>query len=251
MRVVGIDTKWDGPSFALMGLGDEGLKSPIWEKLRIFRLSDDILRVLKRDEIIAHNVEKEIIEKGERGIVWVGFMHSFIHYRQPRVFEEKVISEFSRMGFILHQKYGDNVFQISLQHRDYSPSIIYPDYHVPEPMINEFIESVMGKTNRASVGFDVSQSPFASLRDSTSYYYHFQPSVSFADIASGYIYLKNWNMLKICGWMDDYISQKMFIENKCFYKSRIKKKFNNLEELNLLLQQVKNMEELESLTRPE
>lgn len=229
LRVVGIDTKWNAPSIALMGLGDDGLKSPIWEKLRIFRLIDDFFRLPKRDELMARNVEKEIIEKGERGIIWVGFSHSFIHYRQPRGFKGEGRG---RMGFILYQKYGNKVFQINLQTRDSSPSMIYADHHGPEPKINGMIEDVMRKTEYESVGFDVSHSPFALLRDSTSDYYHFQPRVSFADVSAGYIYFKPWNELQQCDWLPGYISPKMFAENKIFYELKLKKKFKNAEELN-------------------
>ncbi len=112
MRIVGLDCEWDGPSFALVGVGDDGVQGPIWEKLRVFRLLDaDLVRLAKRDELMARNVEKETIEKGERAIVWVGAAHSYINYRRLGFISDgKVVTEFSRMGFLLHQKYGDDVF---------------------------------------------------------------------------------------------------------------------------------------------
>lgn len=236
LRLVGIDTQWDGASFSLMGAGDDGLRSPLWEKLRIFRALNDVLRLARRDELMAGNIEREIIGKGERGIVWAGRNHSFINYRQPKVYQGKVSGEWGRMGFILHRKYGDDIYQIVLHSGDSSPAGYYKDYHGPEPAMNAFLESVMEKRGNSPVGFDVDGSPFAALRDSGSDYYHFQPGVSFGDVASGYIFLKPYEEMKPSEWLEGYISKKMFLEYKPFYEalvlSRLNKKvrFDNAEE---------------------
>jgi uncharacterized RDD family membrane protein YckC len=73
MRVVGIDSKWDGPSIALTVAGaDDEVKAPVWEKLRIIRVLFTLPSLFLRDELMAREVEHQIIESGERGIVWVG-----------------------------------------------------------------------------------------------------------------------------------------------------------------------------------
>jgi uncharacterized RDD family membrane protein YckC len=122
MRIVGIDTDWDGPSFALLGLGDDGVAAPFWEKLRVVRLAGDVVKLAKRDELMALNVEKQILRKGERGVVWVGSAHSPLGYRKPSVVGETLVGEWPRMGVMLHEKYGSNVFQILL-HDDLFRSI--------------------------------------------------------------------------------------------------------------------------------
>ena len=83
MRLIGIDSRWDGPSFALLGLGEDARKGPLWERLRAGRCMFDFVRMLKRDELMAKNIEKEIVERNVRGIVWVGNHHAFVNYRQP------------------------------------------------------------------------------------------------------------------------------------------------------------------------
>ena len=83
MRVVGIDSQWDGPSFALgSGGGDDAVQAPLWERLRLLRVIPDIPEFVLRDELMAREVEHQIIDTGERGIVWCGAHHSFVTYRQ-------------------------------------------------------------------------------------------------------------------------------------------------------------------------
>ncbi|MCC7263386.1 MAG: RDD family protein [Candidatus Latescibacteria bacterium] len=214
MRIVGIDRQWDGPSIALVfSSGIDGVKAPFWEKLRVFRALATLPTSLAfRDELMAREVEKEIIERGERGIVWVGGHHAFTHYKQPY--------GKGRMAYILHQKYGDKVFQVSLQALDISPTFSFkfpkPGYQGPEPTINEFIERIMAVRGQTPVGFDIAGSPFATLRDSTSYYYHSQSSVDLADFTSGYIYLEPTAAFQKCQWAEGYITSEMYARNKPF-----------------------------------
>jgi hypothetical protein len=220
MRVIGIDFKWDGPSFGITGSSQECAGGPLWEKLRFIRMLDDFPLLLKRDEVMARNVEKEIIEKGKRGIVWVGLNHDYINYRQARIINEKVFSEWSRMGFMLHQKYGNQVFHIRL-HTSYN-----------SPMIAKLIERAVAERENTPVGFDVVGSPFALLRNSDSGYFRFRPGVCFSDVASGYVYLKPVNKLKRCEWLSGYISRDMFVKNKPFYEGECGHKLNNAKEAN-------------------
>jgi len=69
MELIGIDTEWDMPSIALLGVGDAPLSSPLWEKLRILRLPFSFLKVTLRDEIMAENIEKEIIRRSRLCII--------------------------------------------------------------------------------------------------------------------------------------------------------------------------------------
>lgn len=224
MRLVGIDVRFDGPSLGLV-TGGEGakIKAPIWEKLRIFGLVDDIIILLKRDEIMARNIEKEIIEKGERGIVWIGLMHSYIYYQQPIIINGKLIRKFNRMGIMLHHKYEDRIFQVAL-HQSYFDSVM-----------REFIEPVMKERGNTPAGFDVSNSPFGNLRDSNSEDYHCYPNLKFADKACGYIYLKPADKLGKCQWLPSYISREMFVRNKPYYKAWAKlvnRQVNNEQQAN-------------------
>lgn len=224
MRLIGIDVKYDMTSLALV-TGGEGAKieAPLWEKLRIFRLFDDIMILLKRDELMARNIEREIIEKEERAIVWVGLMHSYTHYQQPIIMNGKLVRKFNRMGLLLHQKYGDRIFQVAL-HEGYFNSVM-----------GKFVEPLMKERRNVPVGFDVSGSPFGDLRNNDSEDYHHYANLRFADKARGYIYLKPVKELGKCGWLDGYVSRKMFLKNKPYYKAWARlgeREANNAEEAN-------------------
>lgn len=210
MRLIGIDVKFDGPSMALV-TGGEGakIKAPLWEKLRIVRILDDILLLVKRDELMALNIEKEIIERGERGIVWVGLNHSYTHYQQPIILRGKLVRMFSRMGVMLHHKYGDKIFQVTL----------HEGHGVFDSVMKELIEPVMEERRNVPVGFDVADSPFSNLRDSDSKDYRYFPNLRFADKATGYIYLKPAKKLKKCEWLPGYVSKKMFVTNMPYYRA--------------------------------
>lgn len=231
IRVVGIDTDWDGPSFALLGLGEDGLKNTAaWEKLRIFTLVDDFIKLQYRDELMAKNVEKEIIEKGDKGVVWIGANHSFTHYGQPKVRNSKLIGEFNRMGVMLYQKYRDDIFQIVL-HGSYVSN-------TNNFSISDFIERIMTKRYNPAIGFNVENSPFATLRDNNASYFQYQPQVGFGDLAQGYIFLRTVNKLEKCTWMEKYVSKQMYMRYKPFYENKLtmdnqkKIKFKNSNEIN-------------------
>jgi len=223
MRVVGIDSQWDGPSFALALAGaDDAVKGPIWERLRIFRALLGLPGLVLRDELMAREVEQEIIEKGERGVVWCGANHGFINYKQPY--------GKGRMAYILHHKYGDKVFQILLHSKDTSPSIIDPGYSGPAPRMGDFIERIMAYRADSPTGFDVVGSPFEFLRDSTHYHYSKQPKTVFGDVASGYIFLEPRERFKGCQWIKGFITPEMFATYKPFYEGRAHRPFKTVEE---------------------
>ena len=224
MWLIGIDAKFDGPSLGLVTGGDGAkIKAPLWEKLRFLRLFDDILLLVKRDELMARNIEREIIEKEERAIVWVGLMHSYTHYQQPIIMNGRLVRKFNRMGLLLHQKYGDDIFQVAL-HESYFNSVM-----------GKFVGPVMKERGDMPVGFDVLGSPFEDLRNNDSGDYHHYPNLRFADKARGYIYLNPVRELGKCGWFDGYVSRKMFLKNKPYYKAWARlgeREANNAEEAN-------------------
>ncbi|MDP2981942.1 MAG: hypothetical protein Q8O92_01260 [Candidatus Latescibacter sp.] len=216
--VVGIDFIWDGPSFALLGLGDEGLNVPFWQKFKGISAIDDIILLSKRDEIMARNIEKNILQKGARAVVLVGANHSFINYRQAVVRNGKVLKEWSRMGFLLHQRHGNDIYQILL-------------HDSSDGLVSRFIENACRERNEP-VGFDVLSSPVEFLRDSKVSRYRNRPAVCFSDIAAGYIFLKPSMELHRCQWIDNYISKKMFAAYRHYYEGICKQRLQNAEEAN-------------------
>lgn len=222
MRIVGIDSDWNGPAFSLMGMGDDGMEDvPFWEKFRVLTFIGDFTKLVHRDEIMAQNVVKEIIEKGDKGIVWIGTNHSYIHYGQPVYYNKKVVRENNRMGVMLSTKYKNKVFQI----------VIHSDISNSKNIDSLFIKSVDDQ-RLAPIGFCTKESPFAYLRDSCNDLFRYQPKVAFSDIAPGYIYFKSQGKLENCRWTDNYVSKEMFIKYKPYYEAKYKHKFESANAIN-------------------
>lgn len=220
LRVIGMDIDADLPSWAMLGLGDDGLETvPPWEKLRVLRLLDDIPRLLFRDELMAHAVIQEAIEKEDRIVILVGSAHSFLNYAEPRfVRDGKVVTRWRRMGYLLHDLYGERIFQIRLHYvvANYSPPIL------------GWLEQVMAGRQNIPVGFTVAGSPFAKLQAG----YPLQPSVSLADIASGYIFLKPTRDYVRSEGVPEYISEEMFWRNKPFYETLAGRSLRDAQQAN-------------------
>jgi hypothetical protein len=132
------------------------------------------------------------------------------------------------MGVMLHHKYGDKIFQVTL----------HEGHGVFDSVMKELIEPVMEERRNVPVGFDVADSPFSNLRDIASKDYRYFPGLRFADKATGYIYLKPAKKLKKCEWLPGYVSKKMFVTNMPYYRAWARladKQVNNEQEANEVL----------------
>jgi hypothetical protein len=218
MRVVGLDVEFELPSWALMGLGDDGLtNTPVWEKLRLLRLVDDMTRVARRDELMAATVEREILGRGERGVVLIGANHAYLRYGWPgRIVDGRAVAEKRRMGYMLHQRHGDRVYQILLYHSQLR--------HI----LPACWEEVMSRREDAPVGFDVVGSPFENFRSG----FESQASVLFADVTPGVVFLGNAGTLEPSDRIDDFITPEMFLRHKPFYEARAGRRLRNAGDAN-------------------
>jgi hypothetical protein len=227
MSVVGIDKTM---SYQLDALWREGqLKDPA-----LIEKAKNQPSIYDRDDWLVANLENEIFAKGRKGILLVGFNHSFTHYGQPRFDKErkKAIGTWARMGLQLFRKYGDKVFQMGV-HLAHEPSMILREGDKGErPVIHRFLESVMAAAGNKPVAFDVPGSPFAPLRDGRSYYFYWQPEATFADLYRGFVFLKPLKDLTRCGWLERFISEEMFERDKAYYEHAYKRTFKDAREAN-------------------
>lgn len=224
-------------------------RNQIENKDLIARAESQHLLEMLRDENMAAAVEQYVLNKGGKGLVLVGQNHSFTHYSQPfpnvhdpfwtMPFSNKVdavIIKWPRMGTILYQEYGDRIFQIGLHGPHTSPRSVTEELSSltkqdddsllfrflsasspqEQPVIQDLVEKIMTERGNVPVGFDVVNSPFANLRDRRSYYFHFQPSVRLSDLNRGYIFLKPWKDLTFSSWMEGYVSQDLYDNNKIY-----------------------------------
>jgi hypothetical protein len=229
LRVVGIDKKMDFQLDALWR-ANKLTDTAMIEKAKA---QPDIY---KRDDWLGENLEKETLGKGARGLVLIGLNHSFPRYAQPKLGKDlKLEREWPRTGYVLRQKYGDKVFQVALHGPQMSPQVIDKTYKGAEPVLSDLVERIMAAHGNTPVGFDTAGSPFANIRDSLSYYYHWQPRVTFADVNEGFIFLKPVKALAPCSWMKGFISDEMFEKSKAYYEYAYGRKFQNAREVDEFL----------------
>jgi len=126
---------------------------------------------------------------------------------------------------MLNQKYKSDIFQIVLHHTGC--------------ISDKVLSKVIFEKQTAPVGFTIEGSPFAMLRDSTLYLYANLPTVSFSDIAQGYIYIQPFDKTERCNWIPNYISKEMFLKYKPFYEGKLGQKFKNKEEVNAFFIELK------------
>jgi uncharacterized RDD family membrane protein YckC len=199
MRVVGIGPRIDLPSLLLFKGG------PAVERLRGVRLMWNVFPLTVHDGLYARAVERATFDRNARGVVWVGAAHTPLIHRQPVRMGEQLAAETPRMGNLLYARYGDRLASITLH------------YALTREAMAVAIERAMAASGRSSAGFDVTGSPFATLRDGESLDYHYQPSACLAELSGGYILLRPSGEMTRCRWVDDYVSTRMFGSNRPFY----------------------------------
>ena len=237
MMVVGLDGDWELPNISLLGLSQDSKgRSPFWEKFRFFSVIKDIPTQLYRDEMMARNIEREVIDKNQKAVVLIGFNHTLINYTNAEIKNNKIVAVKPRFGVLLSQKYKNKVFQIELfQRLDINEENIKC-----KSSIDAFLDSVMSKRKNQPVGFTIAASPFDKIRDSCSMFFTKFPAISYGDIAQGLIFLKPFNERKQCTWLKGYISDEMFMKYKPMYDlvfgKNPKIKFKNATELNHVLE---------------
>ena len=229
MRLIGLDGDWEGPNIGVLNVGgDKKGAAPFLEKFKIFPAIKDIIIELNREGIMASNIEEEMIKKGDKGVVLVGFSHTMTRLGYPQIQDHKVVTVQQRMGLFLGQKYRDQIFGIEL-FQPLSPDV---EDKAHPPVLQNFIEGVLNKSGKDAVGFSIKNSPFEYLRDSYSDIFDYYPSICYSDLADGLICLKRSDKNGHCTWMEGYISDEMYMRYRPFYELLAKQKFNNAKEIN-------------------
>jgi len=214
MRVVGIFPRVDMPSLALFKGG------PAIERLRGIRSFWNIAPLAVHDGLYAREIERATFEQNARGVVWVGASHASLVHRHPITMGDKLAGEMPRMGNLLYARYGDRVAAITMHYAETRQSMAAA------------IERAVAASGRTSVGFDVTASPLAVLRDGESIDYRYQPAACLADLSPGYILLRPAGKLTRCAWMNDYVSTPMFSSNRPFYEMIAERKLRSAADFN-------------------
>ena len=195
-RVVGLDEPVDMPSMALAGGGGDRAAASFVERLRFGRVARDLPRLLLRDVTMARQAARQMLERGERGIVLVGANHASIGALAPYL---GVHGE-PRMGFILASTYPGDVYQINLTSHGLGK-------------LGELLGRVM-----APVGFEVRDSPFDLLRASDGSAFRGSPAAAFGDLAAAYVFLTR--NASITPWVIGFVTPEMYVRYRPLYESK-------------------------------
>jgi len=165
-----------------------------------------------RDNVMAEQVGKEIVEKGKKGLVFVGRCHDFTHYEFPPEVN------FGRpiMGNLLHKKFGDLIFQVWLASGWLPP-----------------MEKVMRLRGHKPTGFDLYASPFANILSPAGWD---APEVPLSKIARGYVYFGPRGKLHKNTPIEGFVTDEMFKRYKQYYEIDFGRTFKDAEEVDKYFQ---------------
>ncbi len=133
-------------------------------------------------------IQQEILDKGDKALIYSGSHHAFTRYKQPVLNPET--GEFfrfeqSRMGNVIYREIGERCFNIVL----HKPWVSKEGYDRSVSPVDGMIEEIMNQlAGKGSIGFDVVDTPLGKLRDTTSYYQHGYPDFTLDQFCDGYIY---------------------------------------------------------------
>jgi hypothetical protein len=204
MRLIGLDMDVDFTRFFIVEK-TKPYDSPEFQEI--------LTEILMRDKTMAEQVEKEIIEKGQKGLLFVGRCHDFTHYEFP----PDVGFGRDIMGNLLYKKYGDRVFQV------WPGSGMFP-----------IIEKVMNLRGHKPIGFDLYASPFANILSPARFLD--APGVPLSNIARGYVYLGPRANLHKNTPIEGFVTDEMFKRHQRYYEIDFGRSFKSAEEVDKYLQ---------------
>ncbi|MCC8088480.1 MAG: hypothetical protein LIO79_04350 [Rikenellaceae bacterium] len=170
------------------------------------------------DSLMAEVVIREVIDRGEKALIYAGNHHSFTRYYQPRYdFKSQKLYSLNegRMGNIIYHMLGDRVFNIYLH------SIWTSDKGWDEPYVlpvNGKIDEVMDALGNKPVGFDVKDSPFGLLVSTNSYYALGYPDFILENYCDGYIFQKRIKDYEMVAFKENFFNEERIIKLKEYFQ---------------------------------
>lgn len=206
MRMIGLDSDWDPVnSYIAWKTKPEG--SPERQRAAADGRA--------RDPHMARVVETEILGKGEKGLVFVGRGHDFTHHE----FGPETDLGREIMGRLLYRKHGTRVFQVWLD----------------RAMLG-FVQGVDEEAGLRFVGFDLCDSPFASILSTRPNFVPDAPGVPLGRIARGYVDFGPRSALHANVTIEGFVTPEMFSQFKHYYEIDFERPFTNAAEVDTYLQ---------------
>ena len=168
MHIIGMDSDWSQHDL-------------------FFRYTDkatSMKLMMDREAHMVDVIRKQVLEPGHKALAHMGYAHS-------------ITSQGVRLGTVLHESYGDRIFQVCLHHAFFSQG--------GPASVTQLIERVVAESGRAPVGFDVLDTIFAPLRDPRNMAYSFGGERGLDELAQGYVLIRPIKDLQPVHWIDGFI----------------------------------------------
>jgi hypothetical protein len=195
MRLVGLDSDWE-PTRTYVALRTEAEDSAEFQAAKS--------RGASRDRHMAGQVEKEILDQGQKGLVFVGRAHDFTHHEFP----PDVNWGRDIMGRLLFQRHGERVFQVWLGFGILS-------------VVSEAAERAGG----SPLGFDLYSSPFAKILGAERF--PDARNVTLDRVARGYIHFGPRSGLHRNTSIPGFVTPEMFERYKSCAPSRTRPRWTS------------------------
>ena len=182
--------------------------------------NEDPFGGIEPDAFMADVVEKEIISKNEKALVYCGIHHAFTTYKQPTYdFEQaKLIGLYNeRLGNIIHEKYPKKTFTIFL-HAPWTSNKGWDEQSVKP--VNGVIDSAMSVLNNTPMGFDVKNTIIGKLKATNTYYAFGYDDFKLEDFCDGYIFQLPYKKVKFVSVAPNFYDEYNFNKLKEFMKCR-------------------------------
>ncbi|WP_185957608.1 ChaN family lipoprotein [Saccharicrinis carchari] len=187
-------------------------------------------------------IQKEIIDKKEKALIYMGTYHVFTHYKMPilKMNNDNFCDYHGGwVGSRLYEKFPDKVFAITFHTPLRSKAQFNPSYVSPA---NGEIENILHSIGTPSVGFDLKNSPLGKLRDDSFFSLCYNNFVM-EDYFDGYIFLKPFKNLHGCTYDEDFFTGKTWEEIKGNFPDPDWRKSNNIEEYKEQIRQYSDIQE--------
>jgi len=166
------------------------------------------------DQFRTEIIKKEIIEKNEKALIYMGHVHVFTKYRMPilKVNNDDFCDyDEGMVGNRLYKLMPGKIFNIMLHTPMFSKTQYNPAYVSPA---NGELENALQKLNYPQIGFDLINTPVGKLKDNSFFSFcHFDFKME--DFFDGYIFLKPFKDLTGCTFNEDFFTGRdwTYIEN--------------------------------------
>ena len=172
------------------------------------------------EALMADIIEKEVIAKKEKVLIYCGIHHAFTTYRQPNYdfAQGKLInSDNGRFGNIIHEKYPEQTFTIFL----HSPWVSDKGWDKQQVKpVNGVIDSVMAMLDNVPMGFDVKNTIFGSLTANDTYYAFGYDDFKLENFCDGYIFLLPYKKVKFVSIAPNFYDEYNLNKAKEFMRCR-------------------------------